>query len=531
MMSDIAPITTARYAPQLQTVVDMTRRTIKANTPLFMLVSYQHNNDKHYFIDQLGKALPENNLTMSCYDPKNNSLHTSIYPLMATDAQKQRLSIVQSMPEDERFALDMDFVTNINFYRDLISKDNLHWILFVKAHQMGDFIDGAPDLWSFRIETLYLERDVEDSYGESESGEFGKPKADLALLWRNVDVSFGQSNLTDEIKVEVVEHISNSRALIAQSVDELDKVRQLVNLTDWLYRKRAYDLTIEVAMEAVTLLDSVKNNLLAEHRDQINEFYHQLNLCIAYSYSHKGNRSDAIDYFNRCLPFVNELTKAHIKLMQQLAFCYGELGNYDLALKKAQLATNQSEQAGFDEMLANSFYVLAVTHRKMKHYDLATKYHQQSLLKAEQIGDKELQVRNYGGLANVYQRDEKYKEAIEYHKKSLDYYRQSGNKLNETVGLNNIGVTLYLQQEYEKAQSYLLQAKDLATSINNIQNIAGANYYLALICYQLAEYPAALDYAKQALPLLSQLTSPEVEDTENLIKELEQKLSSEPSLN
>ena len=524
-MADTDNSNLKRFTPQLKTVVDMTARTIKANTPMFILVSYQHNNDKQYFIEQLGKQLADKSLTMSCYDPKNNSKHESVYRLMAEDSQKQRLSVVASMPEDERFELDIGFVKYININRDNITRCNLRWLLFVKDHQMGDFIDIAPDLWSFRIETMYLER--EDDIDSLEKVE---PRADLDLMWRNIDVSFAQSSFSDEEKKDIAEHIAQSKELIGQTKDDLDKVRQLLNLVEWLYRHDVYDLTREVAMEALTLLDSINSCRDWGNIKSINsligvaQYYYHFYSRIAFSYKESGNYSYAIEYFNRNLVLVSHESEQFAEINIQLAYCHGELGDFDVAIKKCELAVSLAEQFNNKRLMIDGFYHMAAIYTDMKLATLAIKYHEKSLHIALAVGDGDMQAGNYIGLANVYYVESNYEKAIDYYQRALKHFGQSNDKHGEIACLHNIGRTLIAEKNYHQARGFFIEALRIIKNLNHIFYLACINFDLANCSYELAEYPQALKYAKEALPLLTQITSPDVEKTENLIKELEQKL-------
>ncbi len=223
---------------------------IKADLPLFLLIHYEHEADKLSFLDTLRATLGEAGLPSRTYDPAHHPEHGTgkLYGALAEHGA-ETLNLVTALPREESGSRSQGaFLDYLNLHRDRMAERRLRWVLFLHSAEAEALITRAGDLWDFRHHTYWL----------THRRMAGKS------VWQELPAKIDQLALPESGQQEIREHIAQVRKLAQQSAKPEDQAALLLNLSQWLRRRRAQKLAADVAFEGIGLLPGQPGKLLAD---------------------------------------------------------------------------------------------------------------------------------------------------------------------------------------------------------------------------------------------------------------------------
>lgn len=453
--------------------------------PFVILISYQQQADKLRFIEELTQSSLTTDLKFKTYFPNIDKDHGTgkIIGHLVDDAKHDRLSLITSLATKSQGELDHQFLSYINLNRDRLTYQNLHYVLFVKADQMEDFVAGAPDLWSFRQQVLYLERDDTQNI----------PNLELSsqLMWQNIETDIEQSAQDPAIKQQAAEKIAETKALVANISNNQDKAQLLFDLAEWLMRRELYIQAFEVA--ELTLIN---------HSDIKPEFLTNLYYICGTTQYRIGHYHEAIKHFQQGLTLKRDILEADFHYM--LGDCHFCLTLYDTAilhyndaLELAKLHNNKSMQVLALGRKADIKRVHDELDESIETYQQAI-----SIAKKFKLQDKEAWLKQNLGM--TYYRQRQYDLALEHYQASLIYNEQSGYLEGIANCHISISQALLAQGNLDDVKDHLTEGVTTAEKINNKAAMALA-YGLLAEYHQTIDKLLAISYAQKSHNLYTQL--------------------------
>jgi len=334
------------------------KRSLEDQSPLFLIVQYEHESDKISFIAALQQQLKNKGLGTRTLSPENRPEHGlgKLYPLLIRAAQEQCLALISGLPRAEKdFGPNLMFLDYINLQRDQILNHHLRFVLFIHESQAQSFIQSAGDLWDFRHHTFWLER--QDAHSE-------------ALLFQHLQDKTAKLNLPESELQEIREHQQEVHQLFEASDSAEDKAGLLLDLTTWLSRRHAYKPAIEAGEEGLSLLEGQKTRL-------VGELEHEL----GYALDLTLNLPESLKHYQQSLEIRNEVgdRKGEGVTLNNISKIYKAWGRYDEALVMLQQSLEIRKEVGDRSGEGVTLNNISTLYQDWGRYDEALDALQQSL--------------------------------------------------------------------------------------------------------------------------------------------------------
>ena len=457
--------------------------------PFFIIISYQQQADKLRFIEELTEQSLKDDLQFKTYFPNTEQDHGigKIIGHLVDDANNNRLSLVTSLATEPQGEIDHKFLSYINLHRDRIVHQNLHYVLFVQADQMEEFMISAPDLWSFREQVLYLERDETQTM----------PNVELSsqLMWQNIETDMQKSEQSPEVIQEATEKIAQTKALVAEINDDNDKTLLLTELAEWLTRRELYIQAFEVAEQILLNQSDIQPPL------KTTIYY----VC-GYAQFRMYHYTEAIMYFEKALKVAQtfKLESSQPDIFQQLGDCYLRLNNHKAALKYYNSAFKKAQKTNDKAIQIRSLSRQAEIKGANNELDDSIAIYQQSLSIAQQSNNVDDEAWIKQNLGYIYESQQRYDLAYDYYDSTLSHFQTIGYLHGLAKSHIDIGRLLIRQQKIDNVKYHFTQALTISEKINDKNVMAQSYYYLALY-HNLDDLKSATNYAKKSLNLFTQI--------------------------
>ena len=473
--------------------------------PFVIFISYQQQADKLRFIEELTQSSLTTDLKFKTYFPNTDEDHGigKIIGHLVDDANHNRLSLITSLATEPQGELDHQFLSYINLNRDRLTYQNLHYVLFVKADQMEDFVAGAPDLWSFRQQVLYLERDETQTI----------PSLELSsqLMWQNIEADIEHSTFSAEAKQQATDKVVQTKALIAKIRSRNDKAQLLIDLTEWLMRRELYIQSFEVAEQILINHSDVKPELLAR-------IYY---VCGTTQYRMAHYR-EALKYSQDGL----DLTKVYSfdNIAAELTLLIGDIfiriNDDNAALKSYDSAFEQGQKLDNKLVQTRALSRKAEIKRKANKLDESINIYAQSLAIAQQSKNLDDEATTRTNLGYVLYQKGKTDEALQHFEEALTHFEQT-NYIHGIANCHiNISLLLLTLGKLNNGKYHIIQGLHEGKKINDKNTIASA-YFLLAQCHQNDDKQLAIDYAQKSLNIHTRLNNPECKLVKQFLTELE----------
>jgi tetratricopeptide (TPR) repeat protein len=462
-------------------IADQASRAFSANRPLFLVVIYQHENNKLDLVRELRKTIRTQDLMVESFDPAQRDEHdkTKLYELISAASKDQTLSLIVNLPyDDTQPKLDDSFLHFLNIHRDRIAREKLRIVLFL--HQAGSeqFMLSAGDLWDFRQQTYWLdtEQTASDSCG----------------LWQSLAFLPEIATNSQEEQEAFSAHIEKTEELVAQTADTEEKARLLLDLGRWLQRRHAWQTSAQVFRVAQQHISNRSTALLAS-------LEHEL----GYSLQSESLDSEALTHYRKSLVLNREIDNKQGEgvTLNNIASIYKAWGKYDLALQTLQeglaIRREVDDKAGEGVTLNN----IAQIYDARGQYDQALQTLQESLAIRREAGDKQGEGVTLNNIAHIYLIWEKYDQALKIMEESLVIRREVGDKQGEGVTLNNIAHIYHAWGQYDQALKTLEESLAICREVGDKPSEGAVLNNIASIHTIWGKYDQALKTMEESLAI------------------------------
>lgn len=203
-----------------QRIATLFALAVERNRPLFVPVLHRSEDTKLSQIEDLSSEIAGRGFTSRIFDPVENVDHGlgNLYHVLPR-ADSRTLGLVTRLPHrEDGGGLDVAFLKYLNLYRDFIAVRCLRLVLYLHVSEAEDFISLAGDLWDVRHHTYR----IDDPAAAADA--------------------------------EAAAHVERTRRLIEETSGEQNKAALLLDLSNWLFRRRALRMAHNVALEGLALV-------------------------------------------------------------------------------------------------------------------------------------------------------------------------------------------------------------------------------------------------------------------------------------
>ncbi|WP_413164559.1 CHAT domain-containing protein [Capilliphycus salinus ALCB114379] len=223
-----------------------------------------------------------------------------------------------------------------------------------------------------------------------------------------------------------------------------------------------------------------------------------------------GEFQAALDTFKEVLKTVQDFSDDYARLakagtLNQIAYAYYHLGEYEKALASSQEALNiyiqQEQKQEQGAILTN----IGVLYGEVGQYQKALESHQQAFAIAQQLNDLKKQGEILNNMGAIHKKLNQNQEALNLYKQALEILEQFQDVGWKATILTNIGLNYAELEQYQKAIDSYQQALTFAEQDSN--RITEGRIYnnLGLVYSKLGESQRALDSLQKALVIRQDL--------------------------
>lgn len=148
--------------------------------------------------------------------------------------------------------------------------------------------------------------------------------------------------------------------------------------------------------------------------------------------------------------------KKEINTLIDNAIDYWYNDQYDLSLKKAKKALNQSIAIKDNNLIAESYNVIGVNFDDLVQLDKAMFYYKQGLKYAQKTNNSKLKSKLNNNIANIYFFEQKkYQLGLNYYQKALQYSEQTKDSVKIYLRKLNMTWAYFEINKFKEGKAYL----------------------------------------------------------------------------
>jgi CHAT domain-containing protein/tetratricopeptide (TPR) repeat protein len=290
-----------------------------------------------------------------------------------------------------------------------------------------------------------------------------------------------------------------STAAIAQTnpTSQKSEADRLFQQAVQQYRTNQFEVSLQSWQQALTIYRATK-----DRRSEGNTLGN-----LGMTYGDLGNYDKAIRYAEQSLEIAREIKNrvGEGNALGNLGNAYHLTGNYTKAIEYQEesllIDRENKDREGEGRALSNA----GLTYNALGNYPKAIVYYEQSLLIAREFKDRRGEGNTLGNLGITYSSLGNYPKAIEFQEKSLAIARELKDRMGEGQSLGSLGNAYFALGNYPKVIEY--QEKSLAIK-QEIKDRPGEGLSLGNlgnVYYVMGNYPKAIEYQKQGLVIAREL--------------------------
>ncbi len=216
--------------------------------------------------------------------------------------------------------------------------------------------------------------------------------------------------------IKALEYYHESMS-IAKAIDDQSRQAEIVAHIGVLYYiQQDHKNAIRYLENALSLNTKLNNKAaIAENLSDLGKVYHDLS---------KDTQNDShlhtsVEYYKKALQLIKTTNNRNYKsgIKANLGIVYGELGQFDIAMKYLRNSLKISIQMQDLESEATCYNYIAEVYYLQKNYQEAKNFFSKAYVLGSSINSKTTILTAYGGLAKVCEQKKNYKEAYIYHVK------------------------------------------------------------------------------------------------------------------
>jgi len=196
-----------------------------------------------------------------------------------------------------------------------------------------------------------------------------------------------------------------------------------------------------------------------------------------------------------------EWAKGFAEAYHGIGYAHYIQGNYEQCLLYWQKALESHEKQGNINGVSTSLGNIGIIYTIQDDFYNALEYYLMALKIDEELGNNNGIARHLGSIGIAYKNQGNYPKAIEYYFKALEMDQKLGNKRNIAAWLGNIGSVYNEQGDYPKALEYYFKGLKMDEEIGRNSGIASKLSNIGTIYQEQGDYPKALEYFIKALKM------------------------------
>jgi CHAT domain-containing protein len=235
--------------------------------------------------------------------------------------------------------------------------------------------------------------------------------------------------------------------------------------------------------------------------------------CIGRVYSSMGQNTQALEYSQKALAILREVSKlpngarstARIwegRTLNFIGLAYGNREQYAQALEYSQQALAIHREVGDrlweGRVLSNN---IGAVYSNLGQYSKALGFSQEALAIFKEVGNRSEEGWSLNGIGNIYSSLKQYPKALEFYQQALASFKAIGEKAGEGTTLNNIGFLYLKRGQYPKALEFYQQALAIHREIGRKSGQGAGLNGIGLVYFSQRQYSKALEFFQQALAI------------------------------
>jgi len=217
----------------------------------------------------------------------------------------------------------------------------------------------------------------------------------------------------------------------------------------------------------------------------------------------KGDYSKALDYYMRCIPFVEETKDSNgtAATLNNIGTIYMQQGNYSYALdyfeRSLKLREEMKDTVYMQEPLTN----IGNIYGYMKEYDKSQEYYSNCLKIAEMTNNQIAKGMAYGNMAINYNEQGYYDEALEYFQKALKIFEEQEFPDGISESLMGLGECYSNKKNFPQALIYFKKSLIIDQERGDKSGISQCYINLGNIYNLQKKYTGAINECINALEI------------------------------
>ena len=225
---------------------------------------------------------------------------------------------------------------------------------------------------------------------------------------------------------------------------------------------------------------------------------------IGQAYRSLGQWRQALDYYNRALPIVEDIDDrlGLANTLNNIGLIYSKLGQQEQALDFCSRALPIREEVGDHSGLAATLSSLGLAHYRLGQWQQALEYYDRALAIQEEVGDRIGLAATLSSVGLIYNSVGQREQAVDFYTRALAIQEKAGNQVGLAQTLNNLGLVYASLGQWEKVLDFYNRALSIQEEIGHQAGISQALNNIGGVYHNLEQWEQALEFYGRALTIM-----------------------------
>lgn len=187
------------------------------------------------------------------------------------------------------------------------------------------------------------------------------------------------------------------------------------------------------------------------------------------------------------------------------AFCYVQITDYDLALEKLLAALELFEKEKCELGIAQVHYNFCILYFRLGDFNNALDSINKAINFYQKKDNKDEMARCYFQMGLLYHNLKDIESAIEYHNLSIELSKHSSLLAVEAAAKMGLGQVYLTQKEYEKSCDLLLESLAIREQIKDMRGYSAALNAQMNLCFEMGNFEEAEKVSNKGIVLAGEL--------------------------
>jgi len=220
-------------------------------------------------------------------------------------------------------------------------------------------------------------------------------------------------------------------------------------------------------------------------------------------YSNLGDRQQALSYYERALPIMEEMGDRSelARTLNNIGRVHHNLGDRQQALSYYESAMLIWEEVGYRAGQAATLNNIGGVFDNLGDRRQALSYYERALPITEEVGDRSGLAATLNNIGMVYHKLGDRQQALSYYERALPIREELGDRSGLATTLTNIGVVYNNLGDRQQALSHYERALAIMEEVGDRSGLAKTLNNIGLVYHNLGDRQQALSYYERALPI------------------------------